>query len=114
MIVLFGIKSIEKAIEPVWFDNALGSHGLAALGDTLQGGHATLHSLDVAGNGANEAAVVTLLRGLLDATAGFESVLQTVVVGGNQGGAALEELIRQIKMVRPGVDIARDRVRKTS
>lgn len=96
------------------FDNAFGSDGFAQLGETLQGGHATMYSLDVAGNGANEEAVVTFLRGLLDTSAGFESVLKTVVVGGNQGGPALEELIQQIKSVRPGIDIARDRVRKQS
>lgn len=95
------------------FDNSLGSQGLTQLGDCLRGGHTTMHSLDVAGNGANQDAVVTLLRGLLVADAGFESVLESVVVGGNQGGPALEELIQEIKRVRPSIDIARDRVAKT-
>ena len=53
------------------FDNALGSEGFSQLVDTLQGGHAFLYSLDLAGNGANEDAVVKLLRGLLNTKVGF-------------------------------------------
>ena len=71
-----------------------------------------MQSLDLAGNGANQEAVITLLRGLLDVSAGFESALKTIVVGGNQGGPDLEELIKEIKKARPEVDIARDQLRK--
>eukprot|EP00977_Amphora_coffeiformis_P008201 scaffold1834_cov175-Amphora_coffeaeformis.AAC.7 len=96
------------------FDNALGSEGFRLLADTLRGGHPTIKSLDVAGNGANQESVVELLQGLLVKEAGFNSVLETLVVGGNQGGQSLEGLIQQIKEIRPGLDIARDRIRKTS
>ena len=96
------------------FDNALGSAGFCLLSDTLRGGHPTMKSLDLAGNGANQEAVVEILQGLLVTDAGFDSVLECLVVGGNQGGPALENIIQQIKTIRPGLDIARDRLRKTS
>ena len=106
------IKSLDTR-QLRFFDNALGSEGFRLLSDTLRGGHPTIKSLDLAGNGANQEAVVELLQGLLVTEAGFDSVLETVVVGGNQGGPSLEGLIQQLKEIRPGLDIARDRVRKT-
>jgi len=96
------------------FDNALGSEGFRLLSDSLRGGHPTIQSLDLAGNVANEEAVVELLQGLLITETGFNSALETLVVGGNQGGQSLERLLQQIKEIRPGLDIARDRIRKAS
>ena len=95
------------------FDNALGSKGFNQLASSLHGGHSTLHVLDLAGNNADEEAVVKLLKGLLVRDAGFKSHLKTIIVGGNQGGMVLEELIKEIKTIHPSIDIARDRLRKT-
>jgi Ran GTPase-activating protein (RanGAP) involved in mRNA processing and transport len=94
------------------FDNALSSDGFTQLSPALQGGHASLQSLDLAGNGASEEAVVTLLRSLMVTDSGVASVLRTLVVGGNQGGPDLEAVIQELKEVHPELDIARDRIRK--
>ena len=99
----------SRARELRLFGNSLGSEGFRRLGSCLQGGHRSTKSLDLGGNGADEDAVVTLLKGLLDTKARNESVLTTIVVGGNQGGPKLEQLVVEIKKGR-SIDIARDRL----
>ena len=94
------------------FNNNLGPKGFHALAETLRGGHATLKSLDLAGNRADEASVVALLGALLVQEAGFESVLQTLVVGGNQGGEEVEAMAKKIQELWPSIDIARDKIKR--
>lgn len=94
------------------FNNQLGSHGFHALAPQLVGGHETLETLDLAANGAEEDAVVSLLQGFLSVLEADKSKLTTLVVGGNGGGQDLEEVIAAIRSVRPAVDIARDKLRK--
>jgi Leucine Rich repeat len=87
------------------------NHGFETnIAPCLVGGHVTMECLDLSGNGANEAAVVNLLRGLLEqVNAESTFKLQTLIVGGNAGGDNVEELVGQILKVRPGLDIARDK-----
>jgi hypothetical protein len=60
------------------------------------------------GNDASEEAVVRLLNSIADA-ADFESKLRVLEIGGNSGGDAVEEAIKRVKQVHPGLDIARDK-----
>jgi len=105
------VESLDNISSLRLFNNNLGSQGFQSMAVHLRGGHPVLHTLDLAGNHASEAAVVKLLSSLLE-TGDFESKLKTLVVGGNAGGQALENMIHSIKMVRPELDIARDRIRK--
>jgi hypothetical protein len=97
------------------FDNRLGRgpDGWNAL--DLRTAAPELEMLDLAGNGADQAAVVRLLQVLVDDTDPDTLILpllKTLVVGGNQGGTDLEDLCAQIRKVRPDLDIARDKIRK--
>jgi Leucine Rich repeat len=85
------------------FDSQLGSEGFNALAELLQrrsGGH-RFATLDVAGNGADAAAVATLI-------AAAAPWVDCLVVGGNEGGPAVEEAIRVAKLSYPQLDVARD------
>ena len=90
------------------FNNKLGSDGFETLIPLLKGGHASLVNLDLGGNDASEEAVVRLLNSIADA-ADFESKLRVLEIGGNSGGDAVEEAIKRVKQVHPGLDIARDK-----
>jgi Leucine-rich repeat (LRR) protein len=104
------------------FNNQLGSSGFEAI--RLDGGHPTLEYLDLAGNHASQESIVSLLQSLLLSpkdekvqninhdTAGqpsWHSRLHTVVVGGNEGGPALEAIVMRIHQSFPHLDIPRDR-----
>jgi Leucine-rich repeat (LRR) protein len=111
------------------FDNKLGAQGLRAI--DLYGGHPTLEYLDLAGNHADESSIVVLLEKLLlvpptsaqseesqdtnDTTSqrfptGSQRAcsLQTLVVGGNQGGLLLEDTVTRVQQRFPTLDIPRD------
>jgi Leucine Rich repeat len=98
------------------FNNKLGSDGFIALSTTLTGGHATLENLDLGGNQANQAAVVVLLSALIEKEpqnseegSATENRLKLLVVGGNEGGDAVEQIVARIEQVYPTLDIARDK-----
>jgi hypothetical protein len=82
----------------------------------LTGGHTSLVTLDVGGNDASEAGVVSLLQALLSSRPsdkdGTESTLRLLVVGGNKSGPTVESLVQEIKRIHPDLDIARDKPRK--
>ena len=102
-----GLKSLYL------FDNSLGSDGFIALASTLAGGHATLENLDLGGNQADQASVVILLSALLEqesnSESGQDNTLKLLVVGGNEGGDAVEQIAAKIQQVYPALDIARDK-----
>ena len=92
------------------FNNNLGSEGFLAIAKTLKGGHPTLQYLDLGGNHAEEASVVSLLHALtLNAEPPFVNNLQTLVIGGNKGGPAVEDMVAQVLEKFPDMDIARDK-----
>lgn len=91
------------------FNNSLGSDGFIALAPTLKGGHKTLEHLDLGGNGANQASVVVLLGALIEEGLSEENTLKVLVVGGNEGGDAIEQICAKIGEVIPPLDIARDK-----
>jgi Leucine Rich repeat len=76
-----------------------------------------LHTLDLSGNGADEASVVTLLQAVLDVAQHdneLVSLPQCIIIGGNETGERVESLVRQIQQVRPSMDIARDKIKRTN
>jgi Ran GTPase-activating protein (RanGAP) involved in mRNA processing and transport len=91
------------------FDNNMGSEGLEAVALHLEGGHSTLEHLDLGGNRATEPAVVSLLRAIRMKREPDDSVLHTLELGGNQGGDDIERILQEMKTVRPGLDVARDK-----
>jgi Leucine Rich repeat len=101
------------------YNNKLGSTGFLAMAEALAdsiANNSSLRALDVAGNGADQAAVVTLLQALLEClTRDSSSVtLNCLVIGGNQGGKDVENMVRQILAIRPDMDIARDKIKRQS
>jgi hypothetical protein len=79
----------------------------------------SLHTLDLSGNGADEASVAALLQAVLDVAQqnhDDEVVLlpQCLIVGGNETGERVESLVRQIQQIRPTMDIARDKIKRTN
>jgi len=104
------------------FGNNIGSDGFLELSKVLHGGHLSLEYLDLGGNGASESGVVALL-GVFKNTLGNhdekgnqhainekrENKLRVLVVGGNGGGAALEEVVKEVQKVLPDLDISRDK-----
>ena len=111
------------------YNNQLGSPGFRSLAEVLRRiftateehpSQPKLHTLDLAGNGADQASVVVLLQAVLDllllATkdGGDDSgvvafPLQCLVIGGNQGGEDVEEMVQKIQQIRPKMDIGRDK-----
>jgi hypothetical protein len=100
----------------VLFNNKIGSQGFRDIAASLPAILATgIESLDLAGNNADNESVIDLLKAFLkhEAKAPHPSRLKSLVVGGNGNGSeALEEIVQQIKEIRPDVDIARDRPAK--
>ena len=90
------------------FNNELGCDGFLSLAKVLRGGHPTLQNLDLGGNKVKEASVVSLLHALT-VECSFVNALRVLVVGGNEGGAALEQMVEEVKRVHPEIDIARDK-----
>lgn len=91
------------------FNNNLGSDGFDALRLLLLGGHATLEHLDLGGNRAKESAVAALLRAIMVKNEPDTSVLRTIELGGNEVGEEVESILRELSVVRPELDVARDR-----
>jgi len=104
------------------FGNEFGSDGFLELSKVLHGGHLSLEYLDLGGNGAIESGVVALVEVLSNALENYdrhdiqhtakekrENSLRVLVVGGNSGGAALEEAVKKVQKVHPNLDIARDK-----
>lgn len=95
------------------FNNNLGSDGFRSILETLKGGHSTLEHLDLGGNNADQASVVVLLNALLDGgDENFSNNLKVLVVGGNESGEAVEQMVAKVRRVHPGLDIARDKKAK--
>ena len=103
------------------FNNDLNSEGFIEIADSgcLHGGHPTLKSLDIGGNHANQGSVVALLESLIikekdDTTPSTftKNQLELLVVGGNEGGPDVEEMVKKVKEVFPKLDIARDKPRR--
>jgi Ran GTPase-activating protein (RanGAP) involved in mRNA processing and transport len=89
------------------FGNCLGTEGFLKLSTTLEGGHPSLETLDLGGNMATEAGAVALLQALLKRNE-RENTLHTLVLGGNQGGESVEHIMKEIKLIYPRLDVARD------
>jgi len=93
------------------FKNTLGSDGFIALAAaTLQGGHSSIQYLDLGGNGADQESVVTLLGALLQSAGDDKkNQLKVLVVGGNETGEDVEQMVTKVREVHPSLDIARDK-----
>jgi hypothetical protein len=129
-----GLVQLAKLTNLNLFNNQLGSEGFLELAKVVQGGHGTLEILDVGGNHANQASVVSLLHALTivpttsttitieeeqgeNATTTHDddnnsNALRVLIVGGNEGGTAVEQMVDTVKGVWPNLDIARDKPRK--
>jgi hypothetical protein len=112
------------------FGNQLGSDGFVQLSKVIRKRrcYSSLHVLDLGGNDASEAGVVSLLQAFLineedreqkeedEEKASFETkrkcMLRLLVVGGNQGGPTVERVVEEIKTIHPELDIARDKLRR--
>jgi hypothetical protein len=95
------------------FNNNLESEGFLSVAKTLRGGHPTLQYLDLGGNHADEASVVSLLHALtMKSEAEFTNKLNTLVIGGNKGGPAIEDMVEQVHEIFPVMDIARDKAKQ--
>jgi Leucine Rich repeat len=100
------------------FNNKIGSNGFYKIAEILSNllVSSQLHTLDLAGNNAGQASVVELLKAVLQAlertvTKSGKSTLalKCIVIGGNQGGFDVEATVKQIHLIRPELDIARDK-----
>lgn len=89
------------------FDNDL-RDGFLHISRLLAGGHPNLQLLDLGGNRASEDAVCTLLESLLQDHS-LPSTLQVLELGGNQFTNTCEELLKQIKIKIPTLDIVHNR-----
>lgn len=93
------------------FGNRMGSAGFLAAAPLLRGGHPALVELDVGGNDAKEDAVENLLREIsaTDIDNAFDSTLRILEIGGNEVGENVELALKHLKVVRPELDVARDK-----
>jgi len=100
--------AIEKAR---LFGNRMGSVAFAAIAPLLRGGHPSLVELDIGGNDAKEDAVESLLREIIatDVDNSFVSTLRILEIGGNEVGERVELALKDLKVVRPELDVARDK-----
>jgi hypothetical protein len=101
------------------FGNQLGSDGFLELSKAVRRGCYSLQVLDLGGNDASEAGVVSLLQAFLNEEEEKapekrpEFSLRLLVVGGNHGGPTLERVVEGIRVVHPELDIARDKPRRS-
>lgn len=67
--------------------------------------------LDIGGNDAKEDAVENLLREIIatDIDNAFDSTLRVLEIGGNEVGENVELALKDLKVVRPELDVARDK-----
>ncbi len=91
------------------FNNNLGSKGFESIAPLLQGGHPTLEHLDLGGNRAEEHAVVTLIKALMLKHEPDTSKLKTIELGGNEVGDDVERMLKELEILRPDLDVARDK-----
>jgi hypothetical protein len=100
------------------YNNKIGSNGFYKIAEILSDLliSSELHTLDLAGNNASQVSVVVLLKAVLDAVQRTKSKgrnsslsLKCLVIGGNQGGFDVEAIVKQIHIIRPDMDIARDK-----
>ncbi|GAX10191.1 hypothetical protein FisN_3Lh386 [Fistulifera solaris] len=98
------------------FNNQLGSEGFLAISELVDDSSVApqLEILDLAGNSADVNSVVSLLKAILKRESSSEgpSRLRSLVIGGNASGTEVEEIVAQIRKVRPDMDIARDKSEK--
>ena len=111
VINLLQISTLQELIA---FNNQLGSdNGFSRISKHLNGGHPTLQTLDIGGNGASEEDCLILLQSLLNESSTTKNSLSLLVIGGNQKtGPKVEALCEEIKLVLPQLDIARDKPKK--
>lgn len=70
-------------------------------------------TLDMAGNDANQDSVVALLEAVFEMVSTVPQpviLLESLVIGGNEGGALVEDVVRRIHSLQPNIDIARDKI----
>jgi hypothetical protein len=100
------------------YNNKIGSSGFYKIAQILSNllVSSQLQTLDLAGNNAGQASVVELLKAVLNAlertvTKSGKSTLalKCLVIGGNKGGFDVEATVKQIHLIRPDLDIARDK-----
>ena len=93
------------------FGNRMGSSAFAAAAPLLRGGHPSIQELDIGGNDAKEDAVENLLREIIatDIDNAFDSTLRVLEIGGNEIGENVELALKDLKGVRPELDVARDK-----
>ena len=93
------------------FGNRMGSAAFFAAAPFLRGGHPSIRELDIGGNDASEDAVENLLREIsaTDIDNAFDSALRVLEIGGNEVGENVELALRDLKVVRPELDVARDK-----
>jgi len=91
------------------FNNNLGSKGFESIAPLLEGGHLTLEHLDLGGNRAEEHAVVALIKALMVKNEPDVSKLKTIELGGNEVGDDVERLLKELEVIRPDLDVARDK-----
>ena len=92
------------------FGNRMGCEGFGAMAPLLRGGHPSLANLDLGGNDAKEDAVAGLLRCLMvREEEGWKSKLRCLEIGGNEVGPSTEIILEDLLIIRPDLDVARDR-----
>jgi hypothetical protein len=111
------------------FGNQLGTDdGFLEISKHLQGGHYSIEYLDIGGNEAEESGVVSVVAALKNVPQLDENeqntttkqanrrknTLRTIVVGGNKGGSALEEVVSEVQLIHPMLDIARDKPKQNN
>jgi Ran GTPase-activating protein (RanGAP) involved in mRNA processing and transport len=104
----------SKVVSLRLFNNQLGSEGFLAISELIQDSAVApqLENLDLAGNNADINAVVSLLKAILKRESEGPSRLRSLVIGGNASGTEIEEIVAQIRQIRPDMDIARDKCDK--
>lgn len=96
------------------FGNRIGSDGLEAITPLLRGGHPSIVQLDIGGNDAKEPAVEKLIREISISDNDLNSTLRVLELGGNEGGELVEAALKDLKRVKPELDVARDKPKTSS
>lgn len=96
------------------FGNRILSEGLEAITPLLRGGHPSLVELDIGGNDAKEDAVENLIREISVVDNEYESALRVLELGGNEVGERFESALKDLKLVKPELDVAHDKPKTTN